>query len=128
MQLVEANPGGATTFVSLCERASQQLHLIGDTRHRTFLGQRPIERFIAGLRKQQQHCGQVAAVDRRHVPGFERAQAERVDPIQKMATMTRQSVHAVQGSLETTCHLVQTDPAKIARGDDGQQIQAEVGR
>ena len=85
--------------------------------------------FGAGRGHGDQMAGEIAAVDARNVERIERPQRRRVVPVVEMAAMT---LHASRSwSIVASMRVDgvgQADPAEIARRDDRQQIDADIGR
>ena len=84
--------------------------------------------FPARVRQRDQVPGQIAAVDGGYVSRVERAQIARVVPIVEMSAEALQPAHRRERRLEPIDRPVGSDPAEIARADDGKEIEAEIGR
>ena len=72
--------------------------------------------------------GQIAAIDRGDVARVERAQVGRVVPVVEMPPETRELCHLRKRRLQPVDHLRGADPAEVAGADDGEQIEADIGR
>src|SRR6266446_8242199 len=71
-------------------------------------------------------AGEIAAVDRRYVLRLERIAVLRVVPVVEVAAETLEGVHRLERGLETLDSVERADPAEIARGHRGQQVQSDV--
>src|SRR6185369_15908742 len=79
------------------------------------------------LREGQEVPGQVAAVDRRDVARFERLAGLGVVPVVEVAPEARQAGHGGERLGEPGDAVDSAQPAEIAGGDDGQEIEPQVG-
>ena len=79
-----------------------------------------------GVRERDEMAGEIAAVDRRDVLRLERLGAPRVVPVVEVAAEALEAPHRLERGLETLDGVERAEPAEIARGHRGQQIQADV--
>ena len=84
--------------------------------------------FGAGRGHGDQMAGEVAAVDARHVERIERPERRRLVPVEQMAAMALHLLDGRDRRVDARGRVGQADPAEIARRDDRQQIDADIGR
>ena len=95
-------------------------HAINDRRAGDCRRQRAFER--------QQIAGEIAAVDGRDVRRRERDQANRVVPVVEVSSISRQLQKRRERRFEAADHFGEAEVSKIAGGQRGDQLQADVGR
>ncbi|MCY1390256.1 hypothetical protein D9M71_50720 [compost metagenome] len=84
--------------------------------------------FLAGIGQHDQVSGEIATVHRRYVARVQRAQVAGVVPVEEVPLEARQLLHAGERGFQPFDGFQAAGPAEIARGDRGQQVQADVGR
>ena len=84
--------------------------------------------FVAGGRHGDQMAGEIAAVDARYVERMQRHQRPGFVPIVEMAAIGLQLLDRGDGGFQPLGGIGEPDPAEIARRQDRQQIDADIGR
>ena len=84
--------------------------------------------FRAGRGHRDQMAGEIAAVDARHVERIERPQRRRLVPVEQMAAMALHLLDRRHRRVDAAGRIGEADPAEIARRNDRQQIDADIGR
>ena len=105
-----------------------QLDGVVDPRQRRRHRKRLVDHLATRAREREQVTGEVAAVDGRHVFGFERVEVARVVPVVQVPAIPLETVDRGERRLEALDHLDRADPAEVARGHRREQVQADVGR
>ena len=111
----------------LLELFLQQRQRIAQPCQRLRADQRRVAQREIALAQRQQRARQVAAVYCGDIGGRQRAQALGVVPVQQVAPVALQPLHAVHRALGARGELLQADVAKIVGGQVGQQLEANVG-
>ena len=86
------------------------------------------ERLAQGFGHREEMPRQIPAVDGRDVTWIERLEPVDVVPVVEVAAEAIQPVQRVQRSLDSIHHLDRADPREVARGDDRQEVDPDVGR
>ncbi|MNX73377.1 hypothetical protein D3C86_1047720 [compost metagenome] len=81
----------------------------------------------AGRRDRDQVTGEVAAVHRRNVAGSKRLQRVRMVPVVEMAAMFLHLLDGLDRVLDPLQSIGKADPAELARRNDGEQVDADIG-
>ncbi len=84
--------------------------------------------FFQRGRQRNQMTGEIAAVHRRYIEGPHRCQRVGLVPVVEMALVLLHLFERIDGGGDTIQRFAEADPAEIARGDDRQQIDADIGR
>ena len=84
--------------------------------------------FIAGGRDGDEVAGQIAAVDGRHIERVQRRQRPGFVPVVEMAAIGLQLLDRGDGGFQPLGRVGEPDPAEIARRQDRQQVDADIGR
>ncbi len=71
--------------------------------------------------------GEVSAVDGGHVAGLQRLEAAGVVPVVEVAPEALEAEQRGQGGLQAVEGLEDAEPAEVARRDDGEQVEPDVG-
>src|SRR5216683_1171544 len=72
-------------------------------------------------------AGEISAVHRRDILGFERAQIAGGVPVVEMAAESLEAIHRGERRVEALGHLVRAGPSEVVRGDYGEKIESEIG-
>ena len=83
---------------------------------------------VAGVCQRDQVGGEVTAVDRGDVPWLERPQVPGLIPVVEVPAKSLQPRHCIERRLQSLDRVERPGPAEVARGDDREQVQAEIGR
>ena len=82
---------------------------------------------VAGRRHRDQVSGKIAAVDAGNVARAERRQRPGFVPVVEMAAIGRQLLDRGDGRRKPVGGLHEADPAEVARRNDRQQVDADIG-
>jgi len=99
-----------------------------DAAKRVDTDERPLLVLVRGDGEDAQVSGQIAAIDRRHVPRLERLERLRVVPVVEVPPEALELAHGCQRGPKAIEDLERADPAEIARGHRGEQKDAHVRR
>ncbi|EDT03388.1 hypothetical protein BamIOP4010DRAFT_3075 [Burkholderia ambifaria IOP40-10] len=81
----------------------------------------------ATVAERDQVPGEIAAVDRRHIPRLEGPQVPRVVPIIEMTAIALHQPHRREGLLQPRHRVQRAKPAELAGADGRQQVQPDIG-
>ena len=84
--------------------------------------------FFQRRRQRDQMPGKVAAIHRRDIKRAHRRQRVGLVPVVEMALILLHLLKRIDSGLNAVQRFTEADPAEIARGDDGQEIDADIGR
>jgi hypothetical protein len=122
-----ARDGQAGREFEFAQRRAREVERIGQPRDRLEPRRRVVLPLAEGAGERDQVRGQVARVDRRYVARFERVQILRVVPVVQVAAEFLHARHRRQRRLDAIERVAQAAPAEVARRDDRQQIEPDVG-
>ncbi len=106
---------------------AQQEEIVLDALRPARVQRRPGRDLGTGIAERDQVACQIAAVHGRDVFRLQRAQILGAVPVVEMAAEALQPVHRGEGRLELLDGGKRAAPSEIARGDDGKQIEADIG-
>ena len=101
---------------------------VGDSREHLRAEQRAVDDLLARLSERDEVTGEVSTIDRGYVLGIKRTEITRIIPVIEVTAETLEAVHRVERGFEPLDGRHRADPAEIVRGDDGEQIESDVGR
>src|SRR5207247_4346569 len=96
-----------------------------DARERRRTQHRAVEHLATGVADRDEMTGEVSAVHRRHVLRLERVAVFRVVPVVEVAAEALKDAHRLARGLESLDGVERPEPAEIASGHGGQEVQPE---
>ena len=122
-----AAPGaGCSASLWTCGVA-QQGDGVAESRHPIRIADRTSNDLPAGLAQYNKMAGKIAAIHRGDIFRLQRAQVACIVPVVKMAAKALQLRHRGECALEPLQCVKRPQPAEIARGDDREEIQPQIG-
>ena len=113
------------------------LHVVQSTQHTQRVRQtreglrrehRCVDQAEQTLPQGQQMPGEIAAVDRRNILRAKRVERVRVVPVVEMAAILLHPFDGGDRLLHALNRLFEAQPAEVTGGDDGEKIDADIGR
>ena len=127
---IQVFPGdclGAPVVGDRACRLTEQQNGIGNPGERLRAEQRAVDDLLARLSERDEVAGEVSTIDRGYVFRIERTEVTRIIPVIEVTPETLEAVHGAERRFEPLDCVHRADPPEIVRGDDGEQIQPEVG-
>src|SRR3972149_4302356 len=109
-------------------RGAEEQDGIGNPGEHLRAKQRAVDDVLARLSERDEMTGEVSTIDGGYVFRVERAQVTRIIPVIEMTTKTLEAVHRAERGFEPLDSGHGAAPAALVRGNDGKEIQPEVGR